>query len=182
MNDRIMTKNNMLHYPLSGLQMKLLNPRAKIISYDELNSIKDIKDLFKDCDQIICLILITSKYSGHWICLFKNKQCYNYFDSYGYDIDKQLDLLTKQQRIELNERDKRLKKLFEPYRVIYNNVTLQNIDTETCGDHVTFRLHKSEMTAQQYVDFFLKNGIKSPDEYVANYVLNLMQKNNIPQI
>ncbi len=25
----------MMYYPLSGLQMKLLNPRAKIISYDD---------------------------------------------------------------------------------------------------------------------------------------------------
>ena len=176
METRIITKENMMFYPLSGLQMQLLNPTAKIITYDQLNDIKEIRDLFKDTDQIICLILIDSKYSGHWICLFKNQQGYNFYDSYGMDIDNQLELLSPQQRKDLNEKENRLKKLFKNYLVIYNNVKMQDNTTETCGQHCTFRLHNKCLTAQQYVDFFLTNNIKNPDYYVANYVFNLIQK------
>lgn len=179
---RIMTRNNMTKYPLSGIQIKLLNPRAKVITYDQLNNIHDVNQLFKDTDQIICLILIKSKYSGHWICMFKNAQGYNFYDSYGLDVDKELDFLTPEQRHELDEKEKRLKKIFEPHTVIYNNVKMQNVGTDTCGQHVTFRLHHTYWTAQQYVDFFLINKIKDPDHYVADYVYKLMIKNNIPMI
>ena len=185
---RIITKNNMLRYPLSGLQMQRLNPKSKIIIYDELNKINDINELFKDTDEIIILYLITSKFSGHWCTLFKtnkihkNKPIFSFFDASGYVVDRQLDFLTPEQRQDLDEKHKRLDMLLKPYEVIYNNVKYQNKNTEVCGDHVTYRLHNKNLTDQQYYDKFIKMGVKDPDYFVADYILNLIRKNNIPQI
>lgn len=179
---RIITKSNMMYYPLSGLQMHLLNPKSKIIKYDELNNVNDINKLFASTDSIIILYLIFDKFSGHWCTLFKNKQGFNYFDSYGGDIDAVLDSLTPSQRKDLKEKEDKLKKLLDNYNVIYNNVKFQGKNTETCGQHCTFRLHNKKMTAQQYVDYFLDNNITDPDYYVADYVFNLIIKNKILEI
>ena len=172
-----MNEENMLYYPLSGYEMKKLNPDAKIIKYTELNKIKDINELFKDTDKIIILYLLHSRYSGHWVCLFKNHQGFNFFDSYGYKPDYHLDFLTKKQRKEYNEKQKVLLKLLKPYEVIYNSVKLQNKLTETCGCHVTVRLHFSYLTELEYItDIFLKNKIRDPDVFVARYCLDLLNE------
>lgn len=182
--NRIMTKNNMLHYPLTVLQMEQLNQNSKVIIYTELNDISNINELFKDTDSLIILYLLESQFSGHYTTLFKNKDSknndiFNFFDPYGFSVDKQLDFLTQEQRKELDEKKNVLYKLLEPYDVIFNNIRFQGRGTQTCGQHVTYRLHNKGLSAQQYYDKFKKMNINNPDVFVANYVLNFFQKNNI---
>lgn len=160
---------NIVNYPLSGLEMRDLNMDANLIKYTDLYKYTDINDLFKDKDKLIILYLVTSESSGHWICLFKNKDGFNFFDSYGLDIDDEQNFITHSKLIELNEQFKYLTKMLKDYKVVYNNVIFQNHKTETCGCHVTFRLNNSHLNLIEYTDIFLKNNIKDPDYYVANY-------------
>jgi len=156
--------------PLSGYEMQILNPDSKIIVYTDLYKYDNINDLFKDTNKLIILYLVQSKTSGHWVCLFKNKDGFNWFDSYGVDVDKERNFLTKSKQIELNEQYDYLSKLLKPYKVIYNNVRLQNKHTQTCGCHTTYRLHNYKMNLQDYVDnLFIKKNIKNPDLEVAKY-------------
>jgi hypothetical protein len=174
-----LTKKNMLNYPLNGYQMMALNPDSKLITYDQLNNIDNIDDLFHDTNKLIILYLLKSKNDGHWVCLFLNKDGYNYFDSYGEPEDEHLSFLTKKQRREFNEKRNKLSELLRHKKVIFNNVRLQASGTDTCGMFVTHRLHHSNKNLVQYIDIFLKKNVWDLDKYVANYTLKLFKKYNI---
>ena len=68
---------------LSGLDMRVLNPDAKVLKYTDLYDYHNVDELFNDTDKVILLYLTMNDHSGHWTCLFKNKEGINYFDSYG---------------------------------------------------------------------------------------------------
>jgi hypothetical protein len=174
-----MNPQNKLKYPLNFNEIQILNPDAKIITYDELNDIKDIRELFKKSKKIIILYLLESKYIGHYTCLFLNKYGINYFDSYGEPIDYFLDILTKKQRKEWNEKEDKLKELLLHYRYIWNNYLLQGPKTDTCGQFVTHRLHNFQLSEEDYIDKYFINSNKSPDIIVADYCLNLLKNYNI---
>jgi hypothetical protein len=161
---------------LSGLQMKALNPTAKIMKYTELYDYDNAKDLFGDYDKIIILYLTLNDMTGHWTCLFKNKNGINYFDSYGVPLDFQFELLTQEQRHKLHEEQDYLKKMLFNEKVIYNNITYQKLHTQTCGCHVSFRLYNSDKNDLEYFNIFADNNLK-PDEFVAEWCFSKL--NNI---
>jgi hypothetical protein len=171
-----MNEENKLIYPLNFIEMNVLNPDALIITYDEFNKIFNIEKFFSYYKKIIILYLIQSRNSGHYTCLFLNNGFINYFDSYGMPVDFNLDLLTKEQRVEYDQKTKKLSLLLKDYIVIYNNVLLQGKGTLTCGQFVTHRLHNCQYTEEQYIKKFFLNKKKSPDEIVADYCLNLLNK------
>ena len=113
-----MNEQNKLHYPLNFNEMQYLNPDAKIITYDQLNDIKDIRQLFRNTNKIIILYLLQSKNMGHYTTLFLNKDGLNYFDSYGKPADYWLDILTKKQRAEYNEREDELEILLKNKKLL----------------------------------------------------------------
>jgi len=171
-----MNETNLLQYPLSGTDMQLLNPDAKIITYDQLNNVFDIMDLFHDTNKIIILVLLFSRHSGHWTTLFLNKEGLNYYDDYGKRPDYELDELTASQRREYNEKIDRLTALLNKYPYIYNAKKLQKDTTLTCGCFVSHRLHYSYLTENEYVGELLKVSKGNPDLYVAKYCMNILNK------
>lgn len=174
-----LTNSNKLHYSLSMDEMKQLNPDAEIITYPELNKITNIKTLFKNCDKLIILYLLEDEYTGHWVCLFKNYEGFNFFDSYGFPMSYEVDVLPPELRRELNQQKQRLNLLLKPYRVIYNNIQLQKKNTETCGMFVTHRLHYDNLNTIKYINGFKNKNKISPDEIVATYCLKLLKKKKI---
>jgi hypothetical protein len=140
---------------LTGADMMKLNPDAKLLKYTDLYKYKSSTELFADCDKIILLYLTINDHSGHWCSLFKNKQGINYFDSYGVPIDYHFELLRPETRQKLNEPVDYLKNLLWNDNVIFNNITYQRPNTQTCGEHVSFRLNNSNMTNPEYLNFFL---------------------------
>lgn len=171
-----MNKYNALNYSLNFVEMQHLNKDAKLIVYTELNKIKNINDLFKDTDKLIILYLLQNNHSGHYVCLFKGKNCdFEFFDSYGMEEDGELKMLSPIKRHQFNEEKNRLTELLDKYFVIYNNIQYQTEKTETCGMFVTHRLNNSFLDCYQYYKY-MKKLCKSnkylPDEIVAYYVLN----------
>ena len=153
-----------------------LNKDAKIIIYTELNKIFNINELFRDTNKIIILYLLENNHSGHWVCLFKGKNCdFEFFDSYGMAEDGELKLLSPIKRRQFNEEKNRLTLLLDKYYVIYNNIQYQAEKTQTCGMFVSHRLANSFLDCYQYYNFMkslCKKYKYTPDEIVANYVLN----------
>ena len=116
---------------LSGLDMRVLNPDAKVLKYTDLYDYHNVDELFNDTDKVILLYLTMNDHSGHWTCLFKNKEGINYFDSYGVPIDYQYELLTPDKRHQLHVEQDYLKKLLFNEKVCYNNITYQKKGTQT---------------------------------------------------
>jgi hypothetical protein len=180
-NTRVSTQKKQLpeitRIPLSGLDMMKLNPDAKLIKYPDLYKYKTIDELFADCDKVIILVLTISNSSGHWTALFKNKQGINYYDSYGVPPDYQFELLSKNKRKELNQPNDYLNYLLRNSKCIFNNITYQKPNTQTCGEHSSFRLNNSMLNDKQYLKFFTKNNLE-PDIFVSNWCFNKLNKLN----
>lgn len=176
-----MNENNKLNYSLNMYEMLLLNPDAEYIIYTELNKISDLEELFKNTNKIIILYLLQNEYSGHYVCLFKYKNDFQFFSSYGVEPDEELSVLTKKKRIELDEKQDRLKLLCGKYKVYYSLIRFQKAGTQTCGCFVTHRLSLSNLNDEEYFKFYIKNKIKNPDLFVADYCLDKLNelKNNI---
>jgi len=169
-------------YSLNGDEMMKLNPNAKLIKYTELNDINDIDEMFVDTDELIILYLLQNEYMGHWCTLFKQKvandKYYNFFDSYGKDLDYQLEILTPKRRKQLDEERNRLNELLKHKKVYYNDIRLQSKGTETCGFFVSHRLANKEANDTAYVDFFKqqqKIKHRTPDDVVVRYVYRRMK-------
>jgi len=157
------------NYPLSGIEMMTLNPDAHLYKYTDLFKFDNIEDVFGNKNKVIILYLIHNDMAGHWVCLFRNNDKYlNFFDSYGVDLDYQLDMLDKKTRKRLNEEQNYLKQLLDEHMVLYNNITYQKPKTATCGCFVSHRLANSHLTDMEYLNNFIKHDL-DPDRYVAEY-------------
>lgn len=172
-----MNKQNLLEYPLSGEEMLQLNPGARLIPYNNLSNITSIEEVFKNSNKVIILYLLQSKTSGHWVCLFKNEQGYNFFDSYGHIMDYEINNLTVSQRQDFDEKKDRLKYLLRYEDVIYNDDKFQQKGTMTCGCFVSHRLNNYLMTDKVYCAELKK--IRNPDLFVADYCLRKFKSGTI---
>ena len=159
---------------LNGLQIRALNPDAKVLKYTELYDYKSIEDLFKDTRKVIILYLMFSESAGHWTTLFLNQDGINFFDPYGVPPDYELELLSKSKRRQLDEEQDYLKNMLEPYKVIFNNITYQDEYSTTCGCFVSHRLFYSHLNDQQYFSIFTDSGMR-PDNLVANWCFSKLQ-------
>jgi hypothetical protein len=173
-----MNKKELLNYALSGEEMQKLNPEALIITYDKLNLIDDLSDLFDKFDKVIILYLLQNKYMGHWITLFINKNGLNVFDPLGVPPDYQLDKLNKKKRKILNQEKNRLNFLLNKYKYQVNNIIYQNPKTQVCGCFVSHRLFHYKLNNYEYLNIFIKNNIKNIDLFVAQFCHNKLLKLN----
>jgi len=151
--------------------MMHLNPDTLLITYDELNNVFDIMDLFKYTNKIILLYLLFSDTSGHYVCLFLNDEGLNFYDDYGLMPDAELYDLTLQERRKYNERADRLTLLLSKYKVIYNKKKLQKPDTLVCGCYVSHRLNNSEIPQNEYIKRLISVSGGNTDLYVAKWCL-----------
>jgi hypothetical protein len=162
-------------YALSGLEMKYLNPDAKLLKYTDLYKYRTIEEVFGNYKKVIILYLIQSNTSGHWTCLFKNKKGINFFDSYGVPVDYEMELLSPAKRKRLNQEQDYLNNMLRHERVIFNNITYQDRDTATCGCFVSHRLYYSHLDNYQYLDLFFKSE-QDPDDLVSVWCFKRLGK------
>lgn len=162
-------------YALSGLEMKYLNPDAKLLKYTDLYKYRTIEEVFGNYKKVIILYLIQSNTSGHWTCLFKNKKGINFFDSYGVPVDYEMELLSPAKRKRLNQEQDYLNNMLKHKRVIFNNITYQDRDTATCGCFVSHRLYYSHLDNYQYLDLFFKSE-QDPDDLVSVWCFKRLGK------
>ncbi len=162
---------------LSGSQMKkLTDGKARIMVYPDMYEYDNI-------DQILgpygmCIILYETKHNyGHWTCIFKrDNKTLEFFDSYGGDLDTQLDFVPEKFAKSHHENHKYLMKLIKnsPYQLINNHYDFQKQTKgmSTCGRHVSVRLAFKDLPIDKYQKM-ITNSPHDPD-YVVTYATDFI--------
>ena len=146
-----------MDYPLSKTDIENhFNGKIKIVLYSDIKNYKNIDALLSPYDRV-CILYYWKKYSGHWVCLFRNK--YNHieiFDSFGTWIDDTLKQINGNFRKESNQDFKHLTKLLLNcgYPVEYNDVKLQNIKASTCGRWCIYRMKRKDLNIEEFQKLF----------------------------
>lgn len=150
----------------SGEQVKeMSNQKCRVVLYPELNNINSVDELIGNNTAVIILYLTRDNY-GHWCCLFKYPFSDNieFFDSYGYVPDDELDFATEEFLNEKKINYPLLTQLLYDYEkinpksIIYNEYQFQAKDNNisTCGRHVAIRLRNIMKCLQCYKNFIEK--------------------------
>jgi hypothetical protein len=147
--------------------LKLTGNNTKIITYPELSKYKTIDELLKPYGSCVILYLTKQDY-GHWVCLIKQpNNVIEFFDSYGYPVDKQLKFVNEQLRKDLDTKTPHLSYLLykSPYKVIFNDAKLQKLqkDINTCGKHVAMRILFKDIPIDEYTKILKSYKIPTDD-------------------
>ena len=132
---------------LSGEDIKeLLDEDVKninIVRFSDLNKYNSITELLPKKNTFIIIFWETeSYYNGHWTCLIRYNNSYEYFDSYGLTEQEDYSLIPEDTKEDLDEKDY-LKILFKNRLVIQNKKDFQRWDDKinTCGRWVVIRIY-----------------------------------------
>ena len=172
--------NAILHKALSDEDLKtILGQDTKILKYSELARYDNIAQLLPKPNDFVIILLEESPNSGHWTALLRYNNMYEYFDSYGNDIDYDLThWLTPAQRAKLGESKMYLSSLLQGQKHIYNKIKFQEMksDINTCGSHVSYRCYKFKRdgfdlkTYQKHMKNTMQIYGLSADQVVAEFV------------
>jgi hypothetical protein len=145
---------NKIQAPLDDSEIRQYIPSMKIITNKELEKYDKIEDVFDNWDRNIdsaVILFLDSPNTGHWTGLAKygppNDTFIEFFDSYGKSPKAVYNYVPKDIRMQLGTGKNYLNKLLNEtsHKVIYNPIKYQednteNMDVNTCGRHVAFRL------------------------------------------
>lgn len=120
------------------------NVDKHIIKYSDLQNYKTIDDLFDSVKDYKIILIETKKNMGHWVCVMKNNDIIEEFDSYGGLIDNEFNFINDNIEKELNEYIKywTLLKNNTNYKYQYNKIKFQKTGNNiaTCGRHTIMRI------------------------------------------
>jgi hypothetical protein len=143
--------------PISDADIQLYLPKAKILTYNQLERFETLQDLLPHSTDFVVLLYQSSPNRGHWVCVTKHEGIVVYFDSYGKPVDHPLTYTSRATRKQLGETQKYLSQLFNraPEEVVYNPIDYQSDDPDvnTCGRHCVFFILnnlKRGLTLSQY--------------------------------
>ena len=151
----------MIHTPLSDADIhKVLGQDQKLFLYSDLSKYQSLNELLPNNKDCVVILYELKKLSGHWTCLLKYDDHYEFFDPYGIKPDSELKWVTLKQRSNLHEDTTYLSNLLNNEEYVYNKIDFQQNDSsvETCGSHVSCRLYyfkDHDMNLEQY-QYFMK--------------------------
>jgi hypothetical protein len=153
---------------------RLLHNRINIIPYTDLACVHNIETILKPYGACVILYLTKENY-GHWTCLFKaDSNLLEFFDSYGTEIDDELDFIENEFKKMSKQNYPHLTSLLYecPYQISYNHYPLQKKDKniKTCGRHIVTRLLMKDLSLDDYIDFITSYNF-DPD-YMVTYITN----------
>lgn len=146
---------------LSGSEiLKLLNGSTRVIKYSELSKVNNINELLFGYNSCVILILSKENY-GHWVCITRNNDLVEFFDSYGYFVDDPIYFkYTSKYFRKINNQDyPHLTYLFllasDEYKITYNELKFQKMkpNISTCGRHVVCRIKFKDKNLYDYYNF-----------------------------
>ena len=116
-----------------------------ILKYSELSRYSTIQQLLPG-KKSWKIILVEDEYnSGHWICIFRNKETITVFNSYGGFPSDEINYISPLKNKQLGQDKKYLNILLEDalregFYIVYNKRELQKLEKgyNTCGKWVIF--------------------------------------------
>jgi hypothetical protein len=149
-----------MDYMVSSEDLKnVLGQDLRIIKFQDLQQYNDIYQLLpKQKDYIVVFFTDDIKNGvnvGHWTCLTRYKNDFEFFDSYGLKEEDELKFISKEKRQRFNESIDYLHNLLEPVKHSNNKYDYQKWDDKinTCGRWVILKL------------FLFKNGCHTNKEF-----------------
>ncbi len=162
-----------MNYELNGEDvLRLAENKANLLTYRELAQYNTIDSLLKDG---ACIILYeTSTNEGHWCCIFKYHNRYEFFDSYGLKPDAQFEYIPENFRQVSNQIYPHLTYLLyhspKKYKIEYNQYNLQRMDPSinTCGRMVGLRLFFRFLNIDQFNELMRSQEPRmTPDQFAV---------------
>jgi hypothetical protein len=149
--------------PLSDAYIQNIFPDIPIILYSELKNVKNIDDILINN---ACIILYQIKRnSGHWVCIIKHDNLYEYFDPYGHKIDYYIG--------KCRNKTPYLSRLIfgTNKKAISNNYKYQEIGQHiaTCGRHCICRVLLKNISLKEYHAIF-KNTSKIQSDDLVTFI------------
>lgn len=168
---QIINKNkNKLNYFMTNHDFNKIIKGAtnKVIKYGTLDDKYTTFEQLMPKKKDYCILLIESeKNSGHWVCILRNNNTFEYFDPYGHNHMKALDFTSEFMNKYLDNTDSDLNTLInnmKPHqKLITNKTQFQNDkfldDVATCGRWIMCRIqtHMKNMTLNDFKDFIKIN-------------------------
>jgi hypothetical protein len=145
---------------LNGDDLKnLLGDDLRIIKFQDLKNYSNIYQVLpRKIDYAVIFFTDNIKNDvniGHWTCIMRYKNKFQFFDSYGLREEDELKFISKEKRRKFGEEIDYLKNLFKDVDHSYNKIDYQKWDdgVNTCGRFVVLRL------------YLFKNGIYTDEEF-----------------
>lgn len=152
-----------INYFVSNYDLMNLFPNCKIVKFADLETYKSIYDLLPNKLDFVFILVETEPNHGHWQLLLRNKNMFEFFDSYGDPPKTILSFIPKYMNKLLgNDYNKDighiLKTVQPPDNLIINEYPFQT-ETEgvnTCGRWISLRvacLLMNGMNNKQFIKF-----------------------------
>ena len=119
--------------PLSDAQLRT-GGIEKIVLYSDLKQYQNINELLPNNGDCVTIFIKWDKNStGHWTMMYKLKNKYSYFSSFGVQPDKDLNVISKCMRRILGEDVNEITRLLDGQHIEYSSKRYQKGETNTCG-------------------------------------------------
>lgn len=157
--------------PMSMAQVqKFVGKDVPVIEYAKFAKLKTLPSA--------CIYLfLTSENYGHFCAVLRKGDTVELFDSYGIKPEAEHHFVQLGLLEHLHERDDFILDLCKKnkWNVVHNHTQLQswNPKVATCGRHASERVHKQDLTIDQYVEWIqsvCKTAKVSPDVLVSYLV------------
>jgi hypothetical protein len=174
-----------LAYALSDQDIRRLNPRTKLILYEDVKKYKNIDQLLSPFDSVIILYewqRTKDASVGHYITVNRvNDGIVEHFDSYAIKPDNELkqlkDASTAFKKM-TGQDHKYLLDLYikSPHQISYNHYPLQSLsdDISTCGRFCVIRSLYRRLPLEEFAKFFI-NKRGTPDEIAVELTQPLLK-------
>lgn len=166
--DKLIT--NLKSFAFSGGNvLDLVDGMSKLVRYPDLHKYDTIEEVLHPHNCFFLLYETKHKY-GHWVCVILHPNgVLEFFDPYGYFIDKQLNFIDDKHRLKSNQEYPFLSRLFlnSPYKIIFNDKKLQKKyqNNSTCGRHIGMRMALRNLPLKEYQKIMKnENGIDADDK------------------
>ena len=149
-------------YSFSGDDIqKLTDNKYDIFRYHDLSKYDSIEQVLGNNKGAIILFQNESASSGHWVGIYTEGDTLFYMDSYGLDIDEDLQYSQYNLRIHGGQKVPHLTHLIEKsnYKVKTNPYKFQTFRTETntCGRYVALKLKWRDKSFKEFNEILNNN-------------------------
>lgn len=178
------TLKKIINEPMDNYDLKkYLGSTAKILRYEELKNYDRLTQLLPHSNDFVVLLYERKIGEGHWCCLLRYGNTFEFWDSYGTPPDGALKWNSEEENSMVGADQPYLTNLFNKakmsgYDVVYNKKNYQELapNVNTCGAFVVFRIMTfihDRLKLKQFtklMEFLKRDTGKNYDEIVAQEI------------